>query len=128
MFILDYVIYRIVAVILEMFWDKTVLVKLVSRLVFTVNTRGYSYPNILIPLTNWTIKWHYTKIVYFVSAEKNVFHIKFFQLFILVHFSSLFQTANNNKKENRETPRRTLDEQYTLQNMVEIPSKFQMDF
>jgi hypothetical protein len=35
MFILDYVIYRIVAVILEMFWDKTVLV---SRL---YNTRGY---------------------------------------------------------------------------------------
>jgi hypothetical protein len=41
MFILDYVIYRIVAVIF---------------------------------------------IVYFVSAEKNIFHIKFFQLFILVHY------------------------------------------
>ena len=35
MFILDYVIYRIVAVILEMFWDKIVLG---SRL---YNTRGY---------------------------------------------------------------------------------------
>jgi hypothetical protein len=27
--------------------------------------------------------WHYTKIVYFVSAEKKIFHIKLFQLFIL---------------------------------------------
>ena len=35
MFILDYVIYRIVAVILEMFWDKIVLG---SRL---YNTQGY---------------------------------------------------------------------------------------
>ena len=37
--------------------------------------------------------WHYTKIVYVVSTEKHIFHIKFFQLFILVPFSSLFQTV-----------------------------------
>ena len=35
MLILDYVIYRIVAVILEMFWDKTVLGS------WLYNTRGY---------------------------------------------------------------------------------------
>jgi hypothetical protein len=50
MFILDYVIYRIVAVILEMFWDKIVLG---SRL---YNTRGYtiglgtSFYNLLVPV------------------------------------------------------------------------------
>jgi hypothetical protein len=37
--------------------------------------------------------WHYTKIVYFISAEKKYFSHK---VFTAVHFSSLFQTANNN--------------------------------
>ena len=47
MFILDYIIYRIVAAISEMFWDKIVLG---SRL---YNTRGYVYEEVIVKDTNF---------------------------------------------------------------------------
>ena len=55
MFILDYAIYRIVGVILEMFWDKQILG---SRL---YNTRGYL--NMIVCYTDdvyiWGLLWYH---------------------------------------------------------------------
>ena len=67
MFILDYVIYRIVAVILEMFWDKIVLG---SRL---YNTRGYVQ-------RSWISAWHKNHMLCKETPQDHTFcthHIKF---------------------------------------------------
>ena len=68
MFILDYVIYRIVAVILEMFWDKIVLG---SRL---YNTRGYDF---MVYLGLFVFKSHtpnthmFWYVYYFICVDKH---------------------------------------------------------